>query len=331
MRADPILFLPFGALPTDDTARARQLRDYFPDKRPLSRQSDSKWEIHLPWPRIEQLRKDPCIKTALPTLFGETSRCPPGMMKTTLGKIALTASDSWTLLAWSHYLSNCDRAFPLFIIHVDAHSDLMAPIVETRDSGFTDLITGEKVRLCEPCSVEAAIHSGAIGIGSFLVPFLWEQDCDTLVHLCTPSFQPQTRGWGALERATVSDTLLKPGALRPAVRRTTTGGLCKHLITESLENVRLDIHDRRILLHIDLDFFNNRYNGDSHWFEVADRHDPDERTMRAAVESFTRDLRAAGVEALDHIVISCSPEFCPAEHWSLLIKLIEGCLGESIR
>ena len=103
------------------------------------------------------------------------------------------------------------------ILHVDDHRDLASPRIFVEDGGFSDALTGKPVRLTEPRSVEDAILSGALGMGSFLTPFLYYFPRAEVRHLCQP---PKARGTtdSAIVQGAEADTLLQPGAQRPTIQ-----------------------------------------------------------------------------------------------------------------
>ena len=126
-----------------------------------------------------------------------------------------------------------------------------------------DPITGARCDLYNPASVCSAIKSGAIGMGSFLTPILHVARHAEVRHLCQPP-KARTTMDHHIRITTEQDTLLDPGRNRPAVRLDPSAaeiGPESYRITPSVE-ARLDrLGDGPNLLHIDMDYFNNRYDG----------------------------------------------------------------------
>src|SRR3546814_14959837 len=87
--------------------------------------------------------------------------------------------------------------------------DLGAPRLFVEDSGWRDAITGAPCTLNDPGSVQAAIESGALGMGSFLTPFLHHFPRAEVRHLCQPPKAISTRDL-CIRRTTVPDDLLEP-------------------------------------------------------------------------------------------------------------------------
>ena len=73
-----------------------------------------------------------------------------------------------------------------------------------------------------------------------------------------------------------------------------------------------------ILLHIDMDYFNNRYDGDSDWRGRTERLDPNPERICAMIDRMTAALDQYGVfERIEDVVIAYSPGFFPAELWPM--------------
>jgi hypothetical protein len=71
-----------------------------------------------------------------------------------------------------------------------------------------------------------------------------------------------------------------------------------------------------ILLHIDMDYFSNRYDGDSDWsIQMLSHNPPIEDILNKISELVValRDFRLGG--RIQDVVISYSPGFFPAEFW----------------
>jgi hypothetical protein len=72
-----------------------------------------------------------------------------------------------------------------------------------------------------------------------------------------------------------------------------------------------------VLLHVDLDYFNNRYDGDSDWSERTGSLDPPIKKIIAKVDELFDSLIATGVgRHVEDVVIAYSPGFFPVEFWA---------------
>lgn len=224
--------------------------------------------------------------------------------------------DTWTLLSWSEWLARVPPgiAEQVVILHVDDHRDLGSPRLYLTNGVLIDAITNEEVRLTVPSSVQQAIESGAIGMGSFMTPFLWQCPQATVRHLCQP---PKMQGdvRQILTLASVPDTLLDPDADRLTIELVEgTADSENYLGTSDVAMWSRNIEGRPALVHIDMDYFNNRYDGDSAWVLRAPRLDPDLSTMLSKVDDLI-DALAASKAIIEDVSIAYSPGFFPAELW----------------
>jgi len=143
-------------------------------------------------------------------------------------------------------------------------------------------VTGKPVDLYRPATVAAALKSGAIGMGSFIVPALASGRQMQIRHLRKPTGRPGRPGRYHLIQANEPDTLLAPGESRPAVRITEPShakhdetAVGTYTLTETPHGWLDDLPaDALILLHVDCDYFSNRYDGDSDWRSHSRSHDP---------------------------------------------------------
>jgi hypothetical protein len=87
-----------------------------------------------------------------------------------------------------------------------------------------------------------------------------------------------------------------------------------------------------VLLHIDMDYFNNRYDGDSDWMSHDRIHDPSPGEIRGLIDDMLHALHASlGMEQLDDIFIGISPGFFPADLWASSLECLLDGLKEWAR
>jgi hypothetical protein len=217
------------------------------------------------------------------------------------------------------------------VIHVDDHDDLMSPRIGVTDDGFVDLCTGSSVDIREPVSVEAAIRSGAIGQGSFLVPLLHSVPVSHLRHLCHTIYSDSRRTYHRLVKGTAPDELLEPQALRPLVNvedGLAEPGQSSYTVTRQPHVLAATLPpDSPILVHIDLDYFNNRFNGDSDFANTPNRHDPTLSEVEEMIDELLAVLIPIGPR-IASIAIGMSPGFFPGELWEPAINRLLPPLNE---
>ena len=319
-------------LPADPTTRAIRLREYFCDKDAVLIDSGEDWLIKLKWTDDAYRYIDPRLNKGLRWWEPGISYAEMATARRRQGRVLYTLYDTWTLESWSHWLSNTTRSSNTpTILHIDDHRDIDSPRLFLNSDGLYDPITDHKVDLMLPTSVTQAIESGAIGMGSFLTPFLHKVPNADVRHLCQAPKCMGTQDFHFLT-CTRPDDLLNLHAIRPAIdlipssAGASPGG---YRYTNSLVDWLEGICDGPILLHIDLDYFCNRYDGDSDALVTPKPLNPPLSVIKARIDALGRAMQDAGVlEQIDDIVIAFSPGFFPAELWGVVSSYLMAALGE---
>lgn len=318
--------VPIENLPEDENQRYQQLHDYFCDQRGYSYQENGKWIIEPYWPSEKKYFVDPLIEKGF-SWWDPTITLGQGHQQLRdMQGYQLSLNDSWTLYSWSNWLVNRTqtKGFPqeVIILHVDFHSDLMSPRLSYSNNRYNDLLTGETFDIKEPESVRKSILSGAIGVGSFMVPFLHELPKVHLRHLCEGHLTKRNANINGLKKEWEKDTLLALEKIRPKViyqqvsRESLNNDIISYKITDNCEDWLQNLPRAPIILHIDMDYFNCRYDGDSDWQEYPPRHDPNPLIMNEKMENIFNTISMKGLSAyLEDISVSLSPGFYPAEFW----------------
>lgn len=315
--------IPAQRLPADPARRDQVLTQYFADRVPYSvPDGNGDWRVTVGAAPTAEFYIDPRLDEGL-RWWGCTVADIPFAYRTTRGAF-LSLSDAWTLLSISQWLAS-QNELPrhVTVIHVDDHDDLMCPRLGIHDGQFTDLITGRTMSVHDPSSVADAINSSAIGMGSFLAPLLHTLPSVDIRHLCDTAYARTRADRFWLVRGTEADEILALGTQRPSVRiipvvdsssapEQTAG---TYQVNDDETRLLADIHDGPILLHIDLDFFNNRFNGDSDWAHHKHRHDPTDDQVMRRVERLVATLTPLRHRIVD-VEIGISPGFFPAELWA---------------
>lgn len=327
-----VIVLPAQRLPSCISERHALLRDYFCDKDAEATLGPNGWELNLAWPDGHDRHIDPKLDEALAWWNEGIRRESMALATRREGRILRCLYDTWTLQSWSEWLARRreKRNQHLVVLHVDDHRDLGSPRLFAEGDGWVDAITGTICDLHDPASVRHAIESGAIGMGSFLTPFLHIVRCAEVRHLCQAPKVCATvdhRVQWTFER----DTLINPQRDRPAIRldRSLEGlGPGTYRITPDVDSWLDGIGEGPILLHIDLDYFNNRYDGDSDWSNRPVLFDPPLAQIFAKIDEVTDALiRHNLLDRLEDIVIAYSPGFFPGEFWREADARLVGGLG----
>lgn len=319
MTLKPVIVLPSDRLPEARDARHAALRDYFCDKDASAKRTPQGWELTLDWPEDAARHVDPKLADGL--AWWDTGLARSGMALSTrrTGRILRTLYDSWTLHSWSEWLDRSGpQSAPIVILHVDDHRDLGSPRLFADPNGWRDPLTGGLVELANADSVARAIRSGAIGMGSFLTPFLHAFPTSEVRHLCQPPKSVETLDY-RFDLLKQSDELLDLNARRPAIELVPIGrgtGPGRYRITPDVDDWLAEVGDGPVLLHIDMDYYNNRYDGDSDWPDRRRKLDPSLDVIIGKIDEMINALGRAGLASrLEDVVIAYSPGFFPGEFW----------------
>ena len=306
------------------------LRDYFCDKDAIAAEEGDGVRLRLEWPSGSDRHVDPALALGLAWWGRGVTLGSMWSASWREGRIMTSLFDTWTLLSWSEWLTRVppEMAAEVVILHVDDHRDLGSPRLLVRDFALVDAITGDDVRLGEPASVRRAIESGAIGMGSFMTPYLLAFPNAQVRHLCQPP-KMQANVVRRFDFTRSPDTLLHPGAERLMIEFGTTAPALGsgYIGTNDAQTWSHGIEGRPVLLHIDMDYFNNRYDGDSEWHLRTARLDPDLPAMLSKVDELINAL-AASKTRIEDVAIAYSPGFFPAEHWEPVDRRLRAGLVE---
>jgi hypothetical protein len=229
--------------------------------------------------------------------------------------------ESWIPYGWSLFFLKENKApRNLTIIHLDDHADLMSPHISVDVKGnWKDMFTGECISFSDSESIKKAIESGAITLGSIVTLLVHYVENVTVLHLK----QNDKTILRYIKKDTEIDKLISPsGQKRMSVTLTKINPYlgnennCLYLKTSNINRIIKNIpNDTDIFLHIDMDFFNNRFNGSNDW-EQRLNHNPDLEQQKMVIKSFCKAIsRSNIVNRVIHVSIGVSPSFYPSEYW----------------
>lgn len=333
-----VFTIPRDRLPADTVHRRQVLTDYFPDFLASDQETERGYEVRLQWPDYEAFFVDPLITQHIgwwraKARLGELRKevCWSGT-----GQLAL--DDAWTLFGWSRWLSQKYSALAppseVVVIHVDDHQDMMCPLIVRSEQGWTDLLTGDKFSIFEPPKVRKAILSGSIGIGSFFTVLLHELPWVHIRHLKQSKGAAEDgREWIILKGSEM-DTILQPGQQRPRINRELANSRpirsphkvpCgSYRCSRDYSRCLADLPMCPVLLHIDMDYFNNRYDRDSDWQDRPNKHDPSQEHILQEIDALFDALAEYGIwQRVENVTVALSPGFFPSEFWQVSTEKVE--------
>ncbi len=317
--------VPRARLPGGEAPRTALLARTFQRRFATARRCAAGWEVTLRAPTSAASFVDPRLAEGLAWWGdGVTAATLPLAVRLDAG-FQLALDDCWTLFAWS-----CrGDAGPVDVLHLDSHADLGSPRLGRAEgagpgAGWRDLVTGEPVGLAAPESIAAAIASGAIGIGSFFALFLAAAPATRLVHLAPAGRLPRPAGDYRWRVDAAADDGVFAGALRPrvAIEPASDREQANLLVHHDLAAALPRLGSRPLYLHLDMDYFNDRYDHHPDWAR-RDHHDPPPAAALAAVDALFARLAAhpAGARVVD-VTVALSPGFFPAELWAPALERV---------
>ncbi|WP_124577834.1 hypothetical protein [Pedobacter sp. KBW06] len=312
------------------------LNSYFPGKVLRVTEVNGQTEIHLDWYDDPAFYIDEKLLQNITLLDKELTVYEIPSFYRQYNGFNLVLNDNWTLYFWAQVLRkrrSLNKGLgKLVIIHIDDHFDCMVPLLfQTNSEDFLDPYTNMNVKMDDPDTVIRAINSGSIAIGSFITPFLHALDSFDFRYLI-PESRLKGPSRGTIKKSNVSDILFKDRT-RPTISFEESSGISAHTfrIATKLDDLLTDIsEDAQILVHIDMDYFNNRYDGDSDWKHHVRKHDPNRREVMLSISHVLGLLktRIVGKQIAD-FTIAFSPGFFPSDYWQESINLFSRYLAKN--
>jgi len=328
---DRHLSLPKTSLPEDPTERRNTVEDYFPDHLPTATSTDKGFEVCLERPSSPYgcYQHDDALSSGL-HWWGEGTRVRDICAEYRLldgGILAL--EEQWVPLSWSRTFQSMGKIpEEVILLHLDDHQDMMSPRIGKRlDGEMVDYITGDHINFLDSDSISGAIRSGAIGKGSILTPLIWSIPKIHVRHL---SFRPHPNTTYKIDKVTYSDGVLFESDNRLGLHFSDTSwealpSQSNYVVTDNFDTWLQQLPaEVPILLHFDLDYFNNRFDGNSHWQEPGSRsYDPRFTRQKQHLRSVIQGIKKRGLSGrIIDTSIGISPGFYPAEFWQPMVEAI---------
>ena len=229
----------------------------------------------------------------------------------------LCMEDSWTGYFVSRCLVTWTQAEPMVLLHLDDHTDMMDTLLVFASDGLLEPGAGARFDPANPSHWSTAIRSGAIGIGSFVTALYYLPQLAHVLHLNHSTDCSYQRS--AVVRREVELSLLPRAHFVGIEKQTQVSGEQLGTYASSIDAARLlgSIPEGRLIVHIDLDYFINDYNGNLGQ-EPALSVDALRGKASERMEKFFNALSRTGV-TVERWIIATSPGFCSALHWEWLL------------
>lgn len=254
-----------------------------------------------------------------------------------LVKYQLSLNDNWTIYSWSLWLEQrfLENDIPneIVILHIDDHTDCMPPLLFKENNIFINPFNNEEVNLFNPNTIKRAIESGAISIGSFMTLFLHSMPKIHFRHLMPKHRLSKAYVSGMVNRDFLNDDTIQPYKERPLLSFSPSEAVKSNLeysVFTEIDDFLKDISDTAaILVHVDMDYFNNRFDGDSDWRSHEFIHDPSAEIVYKNIEEIFSSIEKSNIaKRIENYTVALSPGFFPAEFWRESVSIINRMLIE---
>jgi len=317
-------------LPSNEEQRWDYLYSYFSYQYITCDDFDHYWKITFDSPPSQECYIDPNLMKGLDWWgLSNIKKIPSAYKLRNKGIVAL--NDSWTLYEWLRWFERTDKKNfdKLTIIHLDEHDDMMSPHLLQKNEGLFDFFTNDIIDFTSR-KVFNSIESSSIEIGSFVTLFLYflsDRNIE-IRHLGQKLHEARDSKNYSIEVTCNKKHKLAPDYKRPVCNfidkknGSSNSNLTYKFFTSIEDAFDIDIDiEQPILLHIDMDYFCNRYEGCSDWKQKKNRHDPsiDEILNRITVINKQISRLSPSIESTS---IAFSPGFFPAEFWEPSYNLL---------
>lgn len=328
---DRYLRIAYNRLPEEKEERRKILEQCFPEHLPSVSKSRKEWIVRLERQKAEygcwDIDKD--LKKGISWWDKTLDFNNIVDSKKMFNKGLVALEDQWMPYAWSQFFST-KKKLPkkMILIHLDDHKDMQSPNISVReDKMLYDTITGNTINFLNPNSIYCAIQSGAIGKGSMITPLVWSLKEIYILHF---SFRSQRTEYFQLNKK-LNEDCLKLGSGNIALgfekvySKPCQQYFEKHAYVSSnnFEDLNLlKCLEGDIFLHIDMDYFSNRFDGNSKWQEEPTRHhEPSLKEQKDHIKLFFDNLEFFSLQKrIVNTSIGLSPNFHPAEYWETTVS-----------
>ncbi|NMQ18890.1 hypothetical protein E4P82_06505 [Candidatus Competibacter phosphatis] len=232
----------------------------------------------------------------------------------------LCMEDSWTGYFVSRCLVTQTLPEPLVFIHLDDHTDMMATLLVLTSDGLQDPGTCQPFDPAKPADWPPAIRSGAVGIGSFVTALYYLPQPVHVMHLNHVANSRHER-YVVVQRV-ITQPLLPHARFAGIMKRTreSIDQLGTYVGGSDATRLLRSVPKGRLIVHIDLDYFINDYNGNPGTKPALSLDELRENASKRMRKFF--DELARTNATVERWIIGTSPGFCSVRHWDWLLNAL---------
>jgi hypothetical protein len=276
--------------------------------------------VRLLGPEMSYHHVDPYLSEALTKFEQGMTLADVLSYRSSTTHFDLSFEDSWTGYFIAARFRDPSRSDELVLIHLDDHTDMMATLLCRVGETLIDPTTGASFDPTSSSDWEAAIYSGAVNIGNFITPFYYS---GTNVHVRHINNSTGPEELFHVSRVPCRYELI-PDKQFAAIGKSSSSrpdNAGTYLVGSSPDRVLDGAPRAWTLIHIDLDYFINDFNGASR----GDSYIPDPMLRTEARGKMNRffDSLTKLNPTVDRWLVATSPGFCSACHWKWLLVELE--------
>lgn len=249
------------------------------------------------------------------------------------GPLFLTLEDSWSGWLLAALLSNVNDARPLVILHLDDHQDMMPSLLSQDDTGqIWDPVAHAPFDVTAQRDWERAIASGVVNIGTWLTALILGLSVGPTqrqVHI--RHLHPRPGSTEKARRQFIAPRF-KPN---PELQQLSLGEFAfsddpdaqsrgSYQASDDVADLTTDLPNGLCVLHIDLDYFVNDFNGNA----CSEMGHAPVGLPPSAKDGLARldEMLTLCPPPIAQTIIATSPGFCAAQHWPALLERIKALL-----
>lgn len=277
-------------------------------------------------PDMSYHRADPELEALLAAFEPGPGVAGVGSYRATRERFDLCFEDSWSGFFVAAALQDASARDDLVVIHLDDHTDMMSTLLRVDGDTLIDPARAAAFHPDRPEDWEACIHSGCIGIGSFLTALYYLDSSVHVLHLNNAAAGTDETQSVLREFCTYP---LIPGQEFAGLRiagQAEGASLGTYLAGPDPAIVLGSPPSGRVVVHIDLDYFINDFNGNIGQRPAAPPAAQRLEAQRKMAAFFA--ALSASVAQVERWIVATSPGFCSIRHWQWLLDSLEERIGE---
>lgn len=235
-------------------------------------------------------------------------------------------SENWLPYGWRVIAEADSISQRTAIIHIDDHSDLMQPFISFDSGEFRNILTNQTSSTLNIHFLKQAIDTGAITIGSMLTTIVYSLQNFNIYHLK----RNVSYFRAGIAKRTFSDDII-PNFNRIGIEFNDEINDSSYFLTSSISDIMYGLSgEEQCILHIDMDYFNNRYNGSTSWKQDRIGNDyslSEQKNRMREIATYLKKINS--IIPIKYVLIGVSPSFYPSEYWKDGLRFLLNELSNS--